>query len=107
MPNPENIEPHKFKEGESGNPNGRPKGSRNRSTIAKKWLEMQRKGKNPLTDVEESFSVEDEITLHQIVKANKGDTNAYKALMDSAHGAPVNQTDINIQGIETIVPGDE
>jgi hypothetical protein len=25
MPNPENIEPHKFKKGQSGNPNGRPK----------------------------------------------------------------------------------
>lgn len=25
MPKPENIEPHKFKSGESGNPNGRPK----------------------------------------------------------------------------------
>jgi hypothetical protein len=25
MPNPKNIEPHKFKKGQSGNPNGRPK----------------------------------------------------------------------------------
>lgn len=25
MPKPENIEPHKFKKGQSGNPNGRPK----------------------------------------------------------------------------------
>jgi hypothetical protein len=25
MPNPENIQPHKFKKGESGNPDGRPK----------------------------------------------------------------------------------
>ena len=25
MPNPENIEPHKWNKGESGNPNGRPK----------------------------------------------------------------------------------
>lgn len=25
MPRPENIEPHKFKKGQSGNPNGRPK----------------------------------------------------------------------------------
>ena len=25
MPKPENIEPHKFKKGQSGNPNGRPR----------------------------------------------------------------------------------
>ena len=106
MPNPENLRPA-WKEGESGNPNGRPKGSRNRATIAKKWLEMARKLQNPLTGELESVSVEDEITLAQILKANKGDTNAYKALMDSAHGAPINQTELKVEGIETIVPGDD
>ena len=35
----ENLKPA-WKKGESGNPNGRPKGSLNRSTIAKKWLEV-------------------------------------------------------------------
>ena len=106
MPNPENLKPA-WKEGESGNPNGRPKGSRNRSTIAKKWLEMSRMLHNPLTEKDEAVSVEDEITLAQILKANKGDTNAYKALMDSAHGSPINQTELKIDGLEVIVPGDE
>ena len=32
-----------FEQGESGNPNGRPKGSRNRSTIARRWLEVNQK----------------------------------------------------------------
>jgi hypothetical protein len=36
-----------FEQGESGNPNGRPKGSRNRSTIARLWLETTSKGKEP------------------------------------------------------------
>ena len=33
------IEP-RWEKGQSGNPNGRPKGSKNRSTIAKYWLEV-------------------------------------------------------------------
>jgi hypothetical protein len=107
MPNPENLVPFKKGEDSRREGNGRPKGSRNRSTIAKKWLEVSRKKLNPLTEAEEDVSIEDEITLAQIMKANTGDTNAYKALMDSAHGAPINQTELKIDGLEVIVPGDE
>ena len=88
MPKPENVEPHKFPEGQSGNPNGRPKGSRNRSTIAKKWLETQEKIKNPISGVEEQLSEEDIMTLALIKKARSGDTAAYRAVLDSAYGAP-------------------
>ena len=56
MPNPENIEKHEFKKGQSGNPNGRPKGSKNRSTIAKYWLEVNQNLKNPLTGENETMS---------------------------------------------------
>lgn len=77
-----------YKPGESGNPNGRPKGSRNRSTIAKQWLEINEKAKNPVTGTEEVLSQEDLLTLAQIKKAREGDVNAYKALMDSAYGTP-------------------
>ena len=41
----DNLKP--FKKGESGNPNGRPKGSLNRSTVAKKWLSTNQEYKNP------------------------------------------------------------
>jgi hypothetical protein len=77
--------------GESGNPNGRPKGSKNRSTIAKYWLEVNQNLKNPLTSEEETMSQEDLMTLALIKKARDGDVNAYKALMDSGYGAPVQQ----------------
>jgi hypothetical protein len=47
---------------------------------------------------------EDIITLQQIHKARKGDTNAYKAVMDSAYGAPKQDiefvTDIGTGDIE-------
>jgi len=91
MPNKENIKKHEFNKGESGNPNGRPKGSRNRSTIARRWLEVNQKLKNPLTSEEETMSQEDLMTLALIKKARDGDVNAYKALMDSGYGAPVQQ----------------
>jgi hypothetical protein len=85
----DNLKP--FEKGESGNPNGRPKGSRNRSTIARRWLEVNQKLKNPLTSEEETMSQEDLMTLALIKKARDGDVNAYKALMDSGYGAPVQQ----------------
>ena len=80
-----------FKKGESGNPNGRPKGSKNRSTIARRWLEVNQSLKNPLTGENETMSQEDLMTLALIKKAREGDVNAYKALMDSGYGAPVQQ----------------
>ena len=85
----DNLNP--FKKGESGNPNGRPKGAKNRSTIARQWLEVNQNLKNPLTGENETMSQEDLMTLALIKKAREGDVNAYKALMDSGYGAPVQQ----------------
>jgi hypothetical protein len=39
MPKPENVEPHKFKPGQSGNPAGKPKGAKRVSTVLKELLE--------------------------------------------------------------------
>jgi hypothetical protein len=90
------IEP-RWKKGESGNPAGRPKGSRNRSTIAKHWLEVNQSLKNPLTGIEETMSQEDLMTLALIKKAREGDVNAYKALMDSGYGSPIQQIDQTLE----------
>jgi hypothetical protein len=87
----DDIKKYEYKKGESGNPNGRPKGSRNRSTIARRWLEVNQNLKNPLTGENETMSQEDLMTLALIKKAREGDVNAYKALMDSGYGAPVQQ----------------
>lgn len=89
MANEENLK--SYKPGQSGNPKGRPKGSKNRSTIAKYWLEVNQKLKNPLTGDSETMSQEDLMTLALIKKAREGDVSAYKALMDSGYGAPVQQ----------------
>ncbi len=80
-----------WKKGQSGNPAGRPKGSKNRSTIAKYWLETSQSVKNPITGEIEIMTQEDLITLSQIKKAREEDTGAYRALMDSAYGSPIQQ----------------
>lgn len=99
------IEP-RWGKGESGNPNGRPKGSKNRSTIARYWMEVEQKLKNPLTGTDETMSQEDLMTLAMIKKAREGDVAAYKALMDSGYGAPIQQveqtqTNVDLSGLST------
>lgn len=90
----DNLNP--FKKGQSGNPAGRPKGALNRSTIARKWLEVNQSLKNPLTGENEMMSQEDLMTLALIKKAREGDVSAYKALMDSGYGAPIQQVEQTI-----------
>jgi hypothetical protein len=92
----DNLKPA-WNKGESGNPAGRPKGSKNRSTIAKHWLEVNQTLKNPLTGEQETMSQEDLMTLALIKKARDGDVNAYKALMDSGYGAPLQQIDQTVE----------
>lgn len=90
----DNLNP--FKKGESGNPAGRPKGAKNRSTIARQWLEVNQSLKNPLTGEQETMSQEDLMTLALVKKAREGDVAAYKALMDSGYGAPLQQIEQTI-----------
>lgn len=94
MANEENLKP--FEKGNNANPNGRPKGSKNRSTIIKELLEFASSQKNVLTGEQETLTQEQAITLAMLVKAGKGDVNAYKALMDSCYGAPKQTTDTNL-----------
>jgi hypothetical protein len=103
---PETPEHSKFKKGQSGNPNGRPKGRKNRSTIARYWLEVNQNLKNPLTGTDEEMSQEDLMTLALIKKAREGDVSAYRALMDSGYGAPVQvveqtNTNVDLSGMTT------
>lgn len=94
MANEKNLKP--FKKGEVSNPAGRPKGSKNRSTVVKELLEFASSQKNVLTGEQETLTQEQAITLAMLLKAGKGDVNAYKALMDSCYGAPKQTTDTNL-----------
>ena len=85
-----------YKKGQSGNPSGRPKGSKNRSTIVKEILSLLVKGENPMTGEQEWLSNEYRMTASVLLKAiEKGDVNAYNSLMDSAYGKNKDTVDLN------------
>ena len=89
----EDIVKYEFKKGVSGNPSGKPKGALNRSTIAKKWLEVL--SQEEIEDgVVKWLSNEEAMTLALIQKARKGCVNSYKAKMDSAYGTAKDSVDI-------------
>jgi len=92
MPNPENIEDHKWEEGQSGNPKGRPKGSRNLSTILKEMLQQ---------DVEvvgedgekKKLTFQDAIVKKLLTQANKGDIRAIIEIFDRTEGKAKQEID--------------
>lgn len=83
-----NLKP--FKKGETGNPNGRPKGSKNRSTIALELLETILKKQDPLNpdSDRQEFTAEELMVAEMMKQAMGGDVAAFKAVMDSAYGTP-------------------
>lgn len=96
MANEQNLIP--FKKGQSGNVRGRTKGTKNRSTIAKYWLNTIQNYNNPLTGIEDNLSNEDIMTIQLILKANNGCVKSYRELLNSAYGQPkqeIEQTNSN------------
>lgn len=75
--NDENLTP--VKPGQILNPKGKPKGTRNRSTIIREWLEAD------ATDGMGGNQA-DQLVRAQILKAGIGDTPAFHALFDGAFG---------------------
>jgi hypothetical protein len=72
--------------GTSGNPAGRKKGAKNRSTILKKWLELPCELTNPLAGEATAGTIEDRIALALISKALREDVPAIKEILDSVYG---------------------
>lgn len=84
-----------LEKGETANPEGRPIGSKNRSTIARKVLEMAANFpdktfevlQKKYPDIEKSMTIEEMMSVVQAHKAIvKKDTFAYERLLDSAYG---------------------
>ena len=83
-----NEEQGYWQAGTSGNPAGRKKGSKNRSTILKKWLELPCELTNPLTREATAGTIEDKIALALISKELREDVAAIKEILDSVYGKP-------------------
>jgi len=83
-----------FEKGQSGNPNGRPKGVQNSKTRLLRLLELVQKRKNPITGEDEDFTVLELMDMQMISKALKGDQRAYEAVVDRLEGKPKQTTDI-------------
>ena len=78
MPNPENIQAHKWKKGQSGNPNGTPKGKR-LSTILKQYIDGQSFSDATLTAGQK-------LAAELIKKAESGDIRAIGEVFDRIEG---------------------
>lgn len=88
----------RFKDGQSGNPAGKPKGTRNTKTILTEFFESEIEFED-MQGVPTKMTIADAMHLKQIKNAIKdGDTTAYKALMERFEGMP-KQT---IEGSHTV-----
>jgi hypothetical protein len=85
-------------QGSHGKETGRPKGSRNRSTIVREWLEAIYSKTNPISGKTETLQIQDHIVISLIGKALKGDVPAFKELMDSGHGKIIDGLDVTSKG---------
>ncbi len=102
MPNPQNIEKHKWAKGESGNLSGMPKGILHSKTIIRKWLETKEKAKNPLTGKGQELTQLDIMVLKQLEKGRKGDTIAFRELLDRMEGKAKQELEMTGDGVTTI-----
>ena len=89
-----------IEKGQVLNPNGRKKGSKNRKTILKKWLSIEVNETLPDGSCE-IITLLDKIVLEQIKSAMKGETPAYKEIMDGVYGKI--KDELNIDAKSTVI----
>lgn len=79
----------RFKPGQSGNPKGRPKGTKHFSTVVDEFIkkEKQRTGKT-------TSEVWEELIGKQFSEANKGNFQFFKDLMDRYYGKPKESVEV-------------
>jgi hypothetical protein len=84
---------HFFKPGQSGNPNGRPKGSLNFKTKWEKFVSKIAAKDNLLPE-----DIDEKLMLVAYKKANDGDYQFYRDIHDRVYGKPLQTTDITTKG---------
>jgi hypothetical protein len=93
MPKPENIIPHKFKKGQSGNPKGRPKMPDLREAVAK-----------VLSEEKDGMQAVEAVLKALRAKAVKGDVRAAAELLDRAYGKAKQAIDHTTNGKDITPP---
>lgn len=96
-----------FPAGVSGNPLGRPKGSKNRSTIAKELASVMLSAKG-INGVESNMSAEHAMMAALFRKAIDGDVSAIKEAQDTLYGKLTDKQELTgthtqVQRIERVV----
>lgn len=86
-----NLKP--FQKGESGNPNGRPKGQRNYATIYREALQKLAAAQNVTPE-----ELEDLIEQTGLNKALEGDYKFFQDIRDRIHGKPTQAVDLTSKG---------
>lgn len=92
MANDQNLIP--AKKGEVRNPKGKAPGTKNRATILRKWIDTQKKFKDPTGKLVEG-TVEDEIYLALIAKGLEKDVAAIKEINDTLYGKIKEQMELS------------
>ena len=88
---------HLFQPGESGNPKGRPVGSRSLSTIMKERLrDIARNSEGEALDGEKTF--EDVFVNTFLYRASIGDAKFARMLLEYSEGKPVSKNEIKLEG---------
>jgi len=109
MPNPENIEKHKMKPGETLNPNGRPKGARSMKTILREALELLVEVPNnemiKQWSKENKLPIKEVLVLKELSEALKGNDKAKQRVWEYVEGKPdqKQQIDANVVNISNIL----
>ena len=97
-PNPPLKNLKSFKPGESGNPDGKPKGTLNFKTRAKWLLEATEEITHPVTGKKVTISIADQIDVALIRAARKGESWAVKEVLDRLEGKSAQAVDITSDG---------
>ena len=89
---------HQFKPGQSGNPAGRPDGSKNLSTILRDMLEEEIDVKVDDTGRKERRKFSELIIRKLIKRASDGDPRAIKEIFDRIEGRAKQSVDVTTDG---------
>ena len=96
MPNPENVEGHQFKPGQSGNPSGKPKGTKHLSTLLKAML-------NETVEIDGQTIKFDQALIKKLLKkASEGDIKAIQEVFDRTEGKATQEIETEHTGGITI-----